>query len=226
MWPQTIVTCILFMTVWAFGWFSLAQLLRRNDIADIAWGLGFIAVCVVTLYVSTGSILPESLPGILVLSFVIIWGMRLSFHIFMRNRGKAEDYRYQKWRKEWGAWFLPRSFVQVFLLQAYMVIIVVSPALAVLQNQIAELTNIVLFGAGLWLFGFLFEDVADRQLREFLKHKKNKRRTASVGIMEVFTAPSLFWGNNAVVGYVCDGAWCKCCVGERNRASCHHDFDC
>ena len=212
MWQQTIIACVLFMTIWAFLWFSLAQLIKRNDIADIAWGLGFIAACLVTSYTATGEVLPQTLPGILVLSFVLIWGLRLSFHIFMRNRGKKEDYRYQQWRKEWGIWFLPRSFAQVFLLQAYLAIIVVSPALAVLQNTNAETTLLVGVGSLVWLFGFLFEAVADAQLKDFLSRKKSPDQIITAGLWKYSRHPNYFgeitqWWGIYILAVGAVGAW-------------------
>lgn len=212
MWQQTLTVCLLVMTVWAFGWFTLAQILRRNDIADVAWGPSFIVCCCAALYANTGSLLPQTLPSIFVLTFVTVWGLRLSSHILRRNWRKDEDYRYQQWRKEWGAWFLPRSFLQVFLLQAFLAIVVVSPALAVLQNKTAELTALVLLGAGLWLLGFLFEAVADNQLKEFLSHKKAKDDVIESGLWKYSRHPNYFgeitqWWAMFVMALGASAAW-------------------
>ena len=212
MWQQTLTVCLLVMSVWAFGWFTLAQILRRNDIADVAWGPSFIVCCFAALYASSGSFLPENLPAIFVLTFVLVWGLRLSSHILRRNWGKQEDYRYQQWRKEWGIWFLPRSFLQVFLLQALLAIVVVSPALAVLQNQTAELTTVVLISAGLWLFGFLFEAVADNQLKDFLAHKKAKDDVIQSGLWKYSRHPNYFgeitqWWAMFVMALGASSAW-------------------
>ena len=48
---------------------------------------------------------------------VAIWGLRLSIYLAWRNIGKGEDFRYQKFRKDFGEhgywWY---SFFSVFLL--------------------------------------------------------------------------------------------------------------
>ena len=55
------------------------------------------------------------LRNLLVVILVSIWGVRLAWHINKRHKGKPEDYRYAVWRKEWGKWFIYRSYLQVFL---------------------------------------------------------------------------------------------------------------
>ena len=62
---------------------------------------------------------------VLVTGLVTVWGGRLALHILLRNRGKGEDYRYAKWRKDWGKYFVLRSFLQVFMLQGSLLLIIV-----------------------------------------------------------------------------------------------------
>ena len=102
------------------GWFIAAQVRGRNDIADVAWGLGFILAAVVSL------IAADSYPlrGLLVSGLVLAWGTRLALHIHSRNRGRGEDPRYKKWREECGRWFVLRSFLQVFMLQGLLLVLV------------------------------------------------------------------------------------------------------
>lgn len=76
--------------------FLLAVILKKNDIVDISWGLGFILITGLFLI-----LVPEySLRRLLVSAFVIIWGFRLAIYIFIRNKGKKEDFRYAQWKKE------------------------------------------------------------------------------------------------------------------------------
>jgi steroid 5-alpha reductase family enzyme len=57
----------------------------------------------------------------------LIWGIRLALHIHSRSRGRGEDHRYRKWREEWGRWFVLRSFLQVFILQGVLLLLVATP---------------------------------------------------------------------------------------------------
>ena len=66
-----------------FTWFILSIIFKRNDVADIAWGLGFINLSWISLFISG-----FSERGILTAVLVSIWGLRLAWHIYSRNRGK------------------------------------------------------------------------------------------------------------------------------------------
>ena len=68
-----------------------------------------------------------ALRQLLVTSLVCIWGTRLAVHIWIRNRGKGEDKRYAQWRMQWGDHWLIRSFLQVFMLQGVLLLVVVLP---------------------------------------------------------------------------------------------------
>ena len=87
--------------------FVIAQLLKNNSIVDIGWGFGFIMVSVVTLSVYGDRIFQQRLVSYL----VILWGLRLSLYIGIRNWGQPEDFRYANWRKQWGNNFLLRSLL-------------------------------------------------------------------------------------------------------------------
>ena len=147
---------LLYMT----GWFIAAQIRGRNDIADVAWGLGFILAAAVSLV--GGGVYPPR--GLLISGLVLVWGVRLALHIHSRNRGRGEDPRYRKWREEWGKWFVLRSFLQVFMLQGILLLLVAVPVVFVNQAPPAPLGWLDLLGLAIWLTGFGFEAVGDWQL--------------------------------------------------------------
>ncbi|MBK7342164.1 MAG: DUF1295 domain-containing protein [Saprospiraceae bacterium] len=90
--------------IYATLWFLISLIVRRNDIADIAWGLGYIVL--IAFFMLTG---PVSSLAELVYLIVTFWGLRLAFHIGSRLIGKSEDFRYRQWREEWGSTFYWRS---------------------------------------------------------------------------------------------------------------------
>ena len=139
-------------------WFVIGQLLRRNDVADVAWGLGFVTLAW-ALYLQRPSV-QLSLAAI----FVTLWGVRLSIHIFLRNRNKPEDYRYQQWRSEWGKWFVLRSLLQVYILQGLLLICIAAPLISLGTDGQDSLQIGHILGALVWLTGFLFETIGDLQL--------------------------------------------------------------
>jgi len=104
------ILSFIIIFIYATAWFLISLYKKRNDIADIAWGIGYIILCAFLFFTQRSS------PVVLLLySLVCIWGLRLSLHIYYRNKNKTEDFRYLAWRKAWGKNFYLRSYLQVFL---------------------------------------------------------------------------------------------------------------
>lgn len=180
---------LLLLFVYMTGWFIASLFLRRNDVADIAWGLGFVLMAWVSFFISP----VYSLPGMVINILVSIWGIRLSWHIFSRNRKKPEDERYRTWRNEWGTWVYVRSYLQIFLLQGIFLYLIVLPVLY--HHFFAERLSLsVLDGLGclVWGIGFYFESVADRQLKMFLSSPKNKGHIMNEGLWRYSRHPNYF----------------------------------
>jgi steroid 5-alpha reductase family enzyme len=164
----------LYMTVW----FVVSLLARRNDVADVAWGLGFVLLAWISFLLSgTGGI-----RAVIVVIMVTIWGLRLAWHIHTRNRGKIEDYRYIAWRDEWGKWFYIRSFLQVYLLQGALLYLILFPVLIINKNIGNPFTIVDFIGILLWIVGFCFESIGDWQLSQFLKDPTKKGTLMQSGL--------------------------------------------
>jgi steroid 5-alpha reductase family enzyme len=170
------------------GWFIAARIRGRNDIADVAWGLGFILVAVVSMI--AGHVF--SLRALLVSTLVLIWGLRLALHIHSRNRGKGEDPRYRKWREEWGKWFVLRSFLQVFMLQGILLLLVAVPIIFTNTAPATPLGWLDFLGLAVWLYGFCFEAVGDRQLLKFIRNPANKGTLMTSGLWRYSRHPNYF----------------------------------
>ncbi len=173
--------------LYATFWFILSIIKKRNDLADIAWGLGYILLSV--FYLITTEI---SQRGLLIYSLIFIWGLRLSIHIFLRNKGKQEDFRYQKWRNEWGKSFYLRSYLQVYLLQGFLLLLIVSPATIVSAFSQPTLGFLDYIGVVIWLVGFYFEAVGDYQLMEFSNNPENKGKIIKHGLWKYSRHPNYF----------------------------------
>ncbi len=175
---------LLYMTTW----FALSLLLKRNDIADIAWGMGFVFAAVVSL-VAAGFFAPRAL---LVSLLVLVWGLRLALHIHARNRGRGEDKRYKQWRQEWGKWFYPRSFLQVFMLQGILLLIVSVPVIMINASTTTPFTWIDFAGVAVWLFGICFEAIGDWQLLRFMRNPANRGTLMTTGLWRYSRHPNYF----------------------------------
>jgi len=90
-------TQLAVIVIYMTAWYLVARALRRFDVADIAWGPGFIVTALAVEAIGS-----PNLRAYLVMALVIVWGLRLSLHVYLRNRGKPEDARYKAWRQEWG----------------------------------------------------------------------------------------------------------------------------
>jgi len=180
----TAAAILLYMT----GWFIAAQVLGRNDIADVAWGLGFILAAAVSLV--AGGV--YSSRGLLISALVLIWGIRLALHIHSRDRGRGEDKRYRQWREEWGQWFVLRSFLQVFILQGMLLLLVALPVVFANQAPAVPLGRLDFLGMAVWLYGICFEAVGDWQLLQFIRDPANKGKLMTSGLWRYTRHPNYF----------------------------------
>jgi steroid 5-alpha reductase family enzyme len=178
----------LAVLIYAVMWFIVAVVKNRNDVADIAWGGGFVCAAL-TAYSVQGINEPRA---ILVLVLVITWGMRLMLHIGIRNRGKPEDHRYKAWREEWGSTYLVRSFLQVFLLQGFLLLVISSPVTLAITRSGPPLGVLDAIGFCIFLVGFLFEAIGDFQLLQFKKDPANKGRIMNIGLWRYTRHPNYF----------------------------------
>ena len=182
----------IFILIFAYAsvWYGLSLLLKNSGIADIAWGLGF---CLIAAY--CWITVEPTFPGaFVVLIMVFLWGFRLAGYIFWRGLGKAEDWRYKKWRDDWGKTFYVRSYLQVFLLQGFLMILVSFPVINIITSQGApsELGWVEVLGVGLWLIGFLWETISDFQLYFFKKNPANKGKIMTTGLWAYSRHPNYF----------------------------------
>jgi steroid 5-alpha reductase family enzyme len=178
-----------FVVIWATVWFVISLRAGRMDVADIAWGPGIAAVALLTWVISDE---PYGTRSLIMTGMVVVWGARLAWHIGRRNAGKPEDARYRKWREEWGDHVHVRSFLQVFLLQSVLMAMVALPVWVVNAGEPVELGWVGTAGALIWLFGFIYEAVADRQLAQFLSDPGNKGKVLDTGLWGRSRHPNYF----------------------------------
>lgn len=199
------VVLFLYMTLW----FIVSLIKKRNDVADIAWGLGFILVAWTSFYLSE----ENDLRSLIVNVLVTIWGIRLAVHVYMRNKNKAEDYRYNAWRKMWGKYFYLRSYFQVFILQGILLYIIALPILLANLQYDTSVDALVFVGILIWIVGFFFETVGDMQLVKFVKNSENKGKLMQEGLWKYTRHPNYFgevvqwWGIWIIVFLTPYGLW-------------------
>ncbi|MGB4936200.1 MAG: DUF1295 domain-containing protein [Ferruginibacter sp.] len=186
MWPVFIQASALIF-VYATCWYAIALFKKRNDVADIAWGPGYILICIFLLVTQSWS--PMSL---LLYILVSLWGVRLAIHIYSRNKNKTEDFRYRQWREAWGRHFYWRSYVQVFLLQGFILLIIISPVIFAAVKPETVWNGFTIAGLCCWITGFYFQAVGDHQLSVFVKQRKNKGDIMQTGLWKFSRHPNYF----------------------------------
>lgn len=205
----TFVTIIIHFTIYFFR----AVKLNNFGIIDIGWGQGFVFVVWLLMILRVFFLgANANAIGYLTLILTTIWGLRLSSHIAQRNYGKPEDKRYVAMRaKIQPPYVLFKSYVKIFLLQALFMFII---SLVLVFNVMSGLTNPVdplalipiIFGVLVWLGGFFFQSVGDRQLAIFIAKPENKGKLMTQGLWAYTRHPNYFgevmmWWGIAILGF-------------------------
>jgi steroid 5-alpha reductase family enzyme len=173
----------LYMTILFF--FALIK--KDNSIVDVFWGLGFVLVAAYSLF-NTGNI---NIQTLVLNIMVLLWGIRLSTHIFIRSKGRGEDFRYKAWRDTW-KFFVLRSYFQIFIFQGIFMMIVSSPVYFVNQYSDGTFHAFDYIGIFLFLTGFSFESISDYQLLLFKKNPVNKGKIITSGLWSISRHPNYF----------------------------------
>lgn len=191
--------------LWMNCWFIASLIRKRNDIVDVAWGLGFVLLAWLFLPVPEWGIRPW-----IVTMLVTVWGLRLAYHIWRRQRGKSEDPRYAAWRQTWRRFRL-RSYLQIYLLQGALLWVIALPILVIHSSSVSPFGLLDTFGILVWLTGFAFESIADCQLQSFLTHHRGE--IMQQGLWRYSRHPNYFgevlqwWGIFLIALSVPHGLW-------------------
>jgi steroid 5-alpha reductase family enzyme len=169
--------------------------LKNVSIVDQFWGLGFvIAGCF--YFFSAGE---SGLRNKILLTLLVLWGLRLSAYLSWRNYGKGEDFRYRNFRSQYGDhryWWI--SYFQTFLLQGILMWLISAPLLGAQSGGGQQgLWLADYLGIGFWGIGFIFEAGGDIQLARFKKDEQNKGKVLNTGFWKYTRHPNYF-GDAAV----------------------------
>ncbi len=182
-----ILSAVLIVFIFMSLMYVLAQYLKNNSIVDVGWGIGFILIALALWFNTTAD-----MKDIIITVVVGIWGIRLALHIHLRNRGKGEDFRYAEWRKNWGDKAAFIAFYKVFLLQGLIMLFVSYPVIYTFSSPDKSIGLVNLIGLAMFVFGFLFETIADYQLSRFKKDTRNKGKIITSGLWKVTRHPNYF----------------------------------
>lgn len=180
---------------------------RDASLADVAWGVCFVAIAWTCVAMGPGAGGRSTLIAVL----VSLWGLRLAGHISARHDG--EDRRYRAMREKHGEGFALRSLWSVFGLQALVAWVVSLPIqVEAVDGSPPGIGGLALIGAFVCLVGFAFESIADLQLTRFLRRPDSHEAVMDEGLWRLSRHPNyfgdaLFWWGVWLVALESGSAW-------------------
>ncbi|MEV1046441.1 DUF1295 domain-containing protein [Streptomyces sp. NPDC049916] len=170
---------------------TFAVALRKgvHRIVDVAWGIGFAAVALVSYGLSAGD--GDDGRRLLVTVLTVVWGLRLAIHIGRRGRGHGEDPRYEKMLAKAPGNPDLYALRKVYLLQGALVWLVSLPVQAA-HYLTGPLAWWAWAGVALWVVGLAFETVGDAQLARFKADPANKGKVMDRGLWSWTRHPNYF----------------------------------
>lgn len=176
-----------FVVLWGLG-----VAIRDVTFVDAWWALGLALMGVTTFLMADGS--NQRMQLILVL--VCVWGLRLGGYMLWRWRDHGPDRRYVKMldrAQEKGMSYPRAAWVMVFQLQSPILFIVSLPVqLGQLSSTPVAVGTLGWIGAGLTVFGILFESLGDWQMVRFKKTPGTAGTVMDKGLWRYTQHPNYF----------------------------------
>ncbi|MEL7189381.1 MAG: DUF1295 domain-containing protein [Pseudomonadota bacterium] len=119
---------------------------------------------------------------------VILWCLRLGSFLFVRIHAMGgTDSRFEKIKVN------PARFLVAWTLQGVWVVLTASAALVAITSTIrAQPDGFLWIGLAVWIFGFVWETVADAQKSAFKKDPANKGKFINTGLWRFSRHPNYF----------------------------------
>jgi steroid 5-alpha reductase family enzyme len=173
-------------------WF-VSLIIEDVSIVDYIWSL------LTLLAVSTYAFLLEeqTLISLVMIGMVAIWAIRLTWFLVKRGRNKPEDRRYQVIRERNSPNFGYKSLYLIFIFQALVAWVLSTLFVPIFTSNSEQSLPMAWsvwhsIGVAMWLFGFIYETVADQQLHYFNSKVVKESSTLSTGLWRYCRHPNYF----------------------------------
>lgn len=182
--------------------------LRDATIVDAFWAFGHVAVAISSYVQAIDGYDPRKQ---LILGLTVLWGLRLGGYMLWRWRDHGPDRRYAsligKAQRDRGWGFAKASLLLVFLTQAPVLWLASLPAqLGQFAAEPAALGPLAWIGAGVAVFGLIYESIADAQMNRFRARPDARERTMNEGLWRYSRHPNYFGEALVWVGIFLVGA--------------------
>lgn len=158
-------------------------------IVDIIWtgGLGLSALA----YFIVSDL--DSLRSYFVLTIILAWSFRLSYHLFKdRVLGGHEDPRYKSLSEHWGE-KAPIKFYFLFQVQIFFVALFLIPVIIAMESPKPFGNLIDIIGLVIAVLAMIGEAISDRQLAAFRARPSNKQGVCQSGLWRYSRHPNYFF---------------------------------
>ncbi|MDO9281261.1 MAG: DUF1295 domain-containing protein [Methylotenera sp.] len=192
----------------AFGFLGWIISLYRHNVThvDSMWSLFFV-LAGLTYLSQTVALTARSL---VVIVLLVIWAARLCGYLTWRNWGPHEDHRYAEIRLNNSPGFAIKSIYIVFGLQAMLAWTISLPILGAVSSN-NPINTLDILGITVFIFGFIWETIADWQLTIFKRNQTNQSNVLNTGVWRYSRHPNYFgeccvwWGFYLIA--LAAGAW-------------------
>jgi steroid 5-alpha reductase family enzyme len=160
-----------------------------------------------SIFALLGQGMQVSMRSTIVAIFVSIWTLRLGTFLYIRIVKSGEDKRFREIKKS-----LPK-FLMTWTLSALWVFLTTANAVTIIVlNQHAALDLFFIAGFSLWVLGFTFEAVADKQKKSFSEIPENKDKFITLGLWSISRHPNYFgeivlWTGIAIISLPLLSGW-------------------
>ncbi|MXP46042.1 DUF1295 domain-containing protein [Altererythrobacter luteolus] len=196
-----ICTLIAFLVNW--GVFIPSAIAKSERFFDLVGAITYLSMLAAACILSA----PLDPRSVIVAAMVAIWCTRLGTFLFKRISDAGDDKRFDKIRGN------PPRFLVAWTLQALWCILTAAAALAVITStERVALDWFFWIGGLIWLFGFAFEVIADRQKSAFKKDPANEGDFIDCGLWAWSQHPNYFgeivlWGGILVMAIPVLSGW-------------------
>ena len=163
--------------------FIPAYIWRTEKFFDLTGSITYITVVLVAVLLSP----TVDSRSWLLFGMIAIWAIRLGSFLFLRIRAAGEDRRFREIKQSFA------RFLATWTIQGLWVSFSIAAALAAITSEYRlDLGIFALIGFLVWLLGFGFEVIADRQKSQFKANPANEGKFISTGLWSWSRHPNYF----------------------------------
>lgn len=159
--------------------------LRSEKFFDLTGASTYTVITIAILFLAP----VNDLRSIVLATMVITWALRLGTFLFIRVLKAGSDQRFDDLKNQ------PIVFLRVWVLQGLWISLTAAAAWIAMTSSAAGLKKfgaLESVGVAIWLFGFLFEVVADLQKSRFKADPQNAGKFISNGLWAFSRHPNYF----------------------------------